>query len=462
MASEALALGLESLVRDLFGDRATLEGLRRLPGGASRETWGLSIRRPGGGEPLQLVLRKDPPGTSGPGTGREAPLLGLAWEAGVPVPRVLSASSDPAQLGAPFVLMEHVEGESIPRRILRDESLGSARERLAGDCGRVLAAIHGVDPDSVGYLDRVDTLEQTEQILRHLGEPHPTFELAIRWLGERRPPVAESRLVHGDFRNGNLIVGPDGIRAVLDWELAHLGDPVEDLGWLCSKAWRFGSNLPVGGFGSYDQLLTSYRKSGGETVDPAVLAWWEAVGTLRWGVLCVLQARTHLSGAVRSVELASIGRRVCEQEWDLLEYLSPSAEARAGADDVRELLQGGEDEVRSGWAPHDEPTAAQLLGAVREFLEEDLAGVLEGRLRFHARVAANVLGIVARELALGERLERAYAAALSRIGMSSDNELVDAIRQGAFDKNLSAVCEVVRTCVAAKLAVANPTYAQLS
>jgi aminoglycoside phosphotransferase (APT) family kinase protein len=132
-------------------------------------------------------------------------------------------------------------------------------------------------------------------------------------------------VVHGDFRNGNLIVGRDGIRAVLDWELAHLGDPMEDLGWLCVKSWRFGQPLPVGGFGAYAQLLDAYERASGRPVDRVALRWWETLGTLKWGIMCIMQAATHTSGAVRSVELAAIGRRVCEQEWDLLALVAPGA-----------------------------------------------------------------------------------------------------------------------------------------
>lgn len=148
--------------------------------------------------------------------------------------------------------------------------------------------------------------------------PNATFELGLRWLDAHRPPTRPAALVHGDFRLGNLIVGPDGLRAVLDWELVHLGDPLEDLGWLCTRAWRFGEAPAVGGFGSIEQLLAAYRAGGGGDVDPAALHWWQVYGTLRWGVICIGQAAVHLAGLQRSVELAAIGRRVCENEHDLL------------------------------------------------------------------------------------------------------------------------------------------------
>ena len=124
--------------------------------------------------------------------------------------------------------------------------------------------------------------------------------------------------MHGDFRNGNLIVGADGLRAVIDWELAHAGDPMEDLGWLCVKSWRFGGAQPVGGFGTRADLFAAYERVSGRAIDPDVAQWWEVFGTVRWGVICIVQAMRHLSGAERSVELATIGRRVAEVEHDVM------------------------------------------------------------------------------------------------------------------------------------------------
>src|SRR5690606_35893920 len=136
---------------------------------------------------------------------------------------------------------------------------------------------------------------------------------------ENRPPASGRRtVVHGDFRNGNLMIDENGVTGVLDWELTHLGDPAEDLGWLCVKAWRFGSPHPVGGFGPREDLLAGYAAAGGTPPTPEELRWWEVFGTLRWTILCRLQAERFLSGADRSIEYAVLGRRVCEQEFDLL------------------------------------------------------------------------------------------------------------------------------------------------
>jgi len=320
MHAQDLAGQLGTVMGTAFDEAVEVGDLTRLPGGASRETWSFSVRGPDG-TTRRLVLRRDPPGAPVSGLGLEAGLLQAAARAGVPVPRVIVAGDRSDGLGAAFMVMEFVEGETIPRRILRDAALAEVRPRLAGQCGQVLATLHRIPPAEVPGLAGGDALEQLRGLLDRLGQPHPAFELGMRWLAETRPARSGQSVVHGDFRNGNLIVGVEGIRAVLDWELAHLGDPLEDLGWLCVKAWRFGSALPVGGFGTVEQLVTAYEGAGGGPVDAASLHWWQVLGTLRWGIICIVQALTHTTGALRSVELAAIGRRVCEVEWDLLELL---------------------------------------------------------------------------------------------------------------------------------------------
>src|SRR6185503_12369798 len=138
----------------------------------------------------------------------------------------------------------------------------------------------------------------------------------------RPAPTARPRLVHGDFRTGNYLADESGVTAILDWEGAHLGDPIEDLGWVCVKSWRFGSiDKPAGGFGSREDLWSAYRRAGGAEIDRARAHWWEVFGTVRWGVICLTQAWRHLSGSVKSMELASIGRRAVETEVDLLQLL---------------------------------------------------------------------------------------------------------------------------------------------
>ncbi len=257
-------------------------------------------------------------------------LLEAAQAAGVLVPRVHLMGDD--SLGAPFFLMERVEGETIARRILRDDEYAVAREKMTEQLGEILASVHRVDPGELakvlpqpieGKSPAESELQRIEGTFRSIApQPHPAFELAIRWLKGHLPPAAEPTLVHGDFRLGNLIVGPDGVRSVLDWELAHVGDPMEDLGWVCVRSWRFGNDdRPVAGVGQREDLFRAYEAAGGRKVDPATARWWEVFGNLRWGVMCIMQARAYLDGLSKSVELATIGRRSAETEWELLNLL---------------------------------------------------------------------------------------------------------------------------------------------
>lgn len=270
--------------------------MRRLPGGASRETW---YFEDGG---LRLVLRKNPPGRpSMLPMATEAALLRAAADAGVPVPAVREVRDD-------GYVMDFIEGETIPRRILRDPPPG-----MAAQIGEILARIHSIEPPLPPPAE--PAVARYRALYDSLGEPHPALEYAFRWLADHEPPARAPRLVHGDFRLGNFIVGPQGIFAVLDWELAHTGDPMEDLGWLLVRSWRFD------GIGTREDLFHAYEKESGEAVDPKVVRYWEVFGNLKWGIICVAQAMAHLTGAHRSVELATVGRRAAEAEFDLLELI---------------------------------------------------------------------------------------------------------------------------------------------
>jgi hypothetical protein len=303
-------------------------------------------------------------------------------------------SSHGPGLGTAGMVMRRIDGETIARRILRDEQYAPARPLLVGQLAEVAARLHALNvPD---FFPEPDPLVQLREQLDSFGRPSEVFELALAELDRTRPQARPPALVHGDFRLGNLIVGPAGLRAVLDWELTHSGNPAEDLGWLCVRAWRFGAALPVAGLGSREELLGAYQAAGGSDISLAELRWWEIAGTLRWGVICLTQAWAHLSGAHRSVELAAIGRRVCEQEWDLLLLLQPEAAARAAR--LRPRPTG---QARPEPAPYGRPTASELIEAVREYLLGSVRPATDGQVAFHARVAANALGIVAREVELG-------------------------------------------------------------
>ena len=316
---------LARVIGRFVGIPVEVGGLRRCSGGASRETWALDATdRDGRVHPL--ILRRDPEGqANADNRAAEFAVLAAAGRAGVPVPRVRALLEAGDDLGAGFV-MDRVEGETIPRRILRDDEFAEARDLLTAQAGMTAARIHAVDPHSLPKLPTLtarDQIVQQRDYLDAFGEPHPALELGLRWLEERAPAErTPPALVHGDFRNGNFIVGAEGIRAVLDWELAHLGDPIEDLGWLCVKSWRFGNaDRVAGGFGDLDDLIRAYSGAGGVAADEDTVRFWVVLGTVKWAVICAGQALVHVNGIVRSVELAALGRRVAEMEWDLLDLL---------------------------------------------------------------------------------------------------------------------------------------------
>ena len=444
MTPDELAARLQDLLRRELDDPGIeLHDLRRLTGGASRETWAF-----GAGDDRFILQRER---TGSPRTGAmaiEASMLRAAASAGVPVAPLVSASGEPGELGAGYLVSRFVEGETIARKILRDDEFATARQRLAADCGRALAAIHSIPTDAVTGLERTDQIAQYRQVLDDFGDPHPTFEHAFRWLDANRPPSSGDAVVHGDFRLGNLMVGPDGLEAVIDWELAHLGDPMEDLGWLCTRAWRFGSELPVGGVGPYDQLFDAYAEASGRPVEREVVRWWEVLGTLKWGIMCIMQARAHLEGMSRSMELAAIGRRVCENEHDLLLLLEPDALAAAVA---RPTPAGA-----SQAGLHGRPTAAELLEAVREWVAGDVRETASGRVGFHSRVAENVLATLERQVTMGAAMEADHGDRLASLGVADDLAFAAGVRDGSLGGD-----EVVRAMaesVVDKLRVANPRW----
>jgi aminoglycoside phosphotransferase (APT) family kinase protein len=456
-SAEQLVAPLEAALSPLLGP-VRVHTPRRLTGGASRETWAVDAEDDRGVR-HELVLRRDPPGRPGPrgAMALEARAIALAHAAGVAVPEVLIDSDSPETWGAAGMVMRRVAGEALGRRILRDEQLQDARNGLVEQCAAALAGLHAVDADLLVDAPEFDPLVAMRALLDDLGHPVPTFEYALRWLERHRPPATGRAVVHGDFRLGNLLVDRTGLTAVLDWELVHVGDPIEDLGWFCVRAWRFGAELPVAGLGTREELLDAYVAAGGTRVAPEVLRWWEAYGTLRWGVICLTQTAVHLRGDLRSVELAAIGRRVCETEWDLLLLLAPEAAAAAL---TRHESDRSEDAPDRGHGLHGRPDAVDLVDAVREFLSDQVVGGSEGSLSYHARVAANVLGMVSRELAAGERPLQRRALALAGLGVLDEEGLCAALRAGVLEDRDDQVVEVLAEGVVERVAVANPRYLQ--
>ncbi|MCV7065344.1 phosphotransferase family protein [Mycolicibacterium farcinogenes] len=318
-----MVTGLAEVLAPTLGTGVTVQNLRELTGGASRTTWSFDAVTESGRRPL--ILRTGAPDEVHAGMELEAAAQRAAALAGAPVPHVLVADDSVAALGDPFLICDFIGGQTIVRRIQRTLN-DAGRARLLTQCAQALAAIHRAEPpDSPGLVEQ-DQMAQWREQLDQMGDTTATFEWVFRWLAANRPPASPTRLVHGDFRMGNVIVDDSGLAAVLDWELVHLGEVYEDLAWFCIRAWRFGApaGLGAGGLGSIESFLNAYESAGGAALDRSAMRWWLVLATLRWGVICRYQAERHLSGQTRSVELATIGRRVCETEWDLLTLLDGS------------------------------------------------------------------------------------------------------------------------------------------
>jgi aminoglycoside phosphotransferase (APT) family kinase protein len=326
-SEEAVRSALVALAPRLCPAARTISGLMRLPGGATQEIWRFDLDSPEGSQPL--IMRRAPGGDRrsqvGVDLNVEAQLIAAARSSGVSAPEVHYVLTPEDGLGHGFI-MEFVAGETLGGRIVKAESLAGARETLAYSCGQILARIHSIDPGGfpgLAHQTPADLIEQWHAAYRLDSIRRPVFDLAFHKLSAScPPPPVKAHLVHGDFRNGNLIIGPEGVRAVLDWELAHIGDPMEDLGWLSVNSWRFGRiEKPVGGFGEYADLYAGYEAAGGSRVNREMATWWEMFGTLRWGVMC-----TGSLAAFRSVdatvERAMIARRTSETEIDLLRLMA--------------------------------------------------------------------------------------------------------------------------------------------
>jgi aminoglycoside phosphotransferase (APT) family kinase protein len=328
MSVDVLA-ALPALARRLGGEDAVLAAAERLSGGASMETWAFSLEAPGQRR-RDLILRRrsapfDPDTSRSTSLAAEAALIRAVRVQGAPAPPLVHLCDDEDGLGECHIT-ERIAGETLGRRIVADPRFDAVRPKLARQCGEVLAQIHATSPPVAADLKTADflvELSRYEDTYRASGAERPVLELAFQYLKKHAPETASPVLLHGDFRNGNLMINPEtGVAAVLDWELSHIGDPAEDLGWICVNSWRFGRpDRPVGGFGDYADLLSGYEAAGGRPVPLSRVRAWQALGSLKWGVMCLMMYLSWAGGTAASVERPMIGRRVSETEIDLIHLL---------------------------------------------------------------------------------------------------------------------------------------------
>ena len=316
-----------ALVRHGGADGADGEvrALQRLTGGATKQTWAFDWASHGRTERLVLQQMTETPAASGRppklSAEEDAALMVVAREHGVPAPALRLVLDPTGPLGRGYVT-ERVDGETLGRKLVTDAALAPARAVLAHQCGTALAAIHRLPVQLLPFLQVLspaDELRLYVAQLEGLERRHAALAYAVRWVADHLPARWTHAVVHADFRAGNLIVGPDGLRCVLDWEIARIGDPMQDLGVLCLRTWRFGGALPVGGFGTREDLYAAYEAAGGERIDPERVRFWEVFNNLKWAISCVRRGSARRAdGRPAGIELGAIGRRLEEPLWDLL------------------------------------------------------------------------------------------------------------------------------------------------
>jgi aminoglycoside phosphotransferase (APT) family kinase protein len=271
--------------------------VQRIHGGASRETYRLRLlwREAGDARERRLVLRRDPEGSLIE-TERATEFLAYRAFQGseVPVPEILWLEEDPRWLARPFFVMAEVEGcQSSPEALLTPP-LAAHLEHVGEQKWTILGAVARADPGSLGLTDAMQTVGPGECWRRELARwervldedelcPQPIGRAAIRWLRRHPPPPARRlAVVHGDFRTGNFLVDGSGtIRAVLDWEMCHLGDPLEDLAWSLNRIWCWARDDRAGGLLPRARAVEIWQKTSGLRADPAALHWWDLFSSVK-------------------------------------------------------------------------------------------------------------------------------------------------------------------------------------
>jgi aminoglycoside phosphotransferase (APT) family kinase protein len=438
-----------------------LVSCERLTGGANQETYRIlfSDRQ---GRQTKLALRRAAGGSQtsqeaiNVGLPTEARLFQIAREANVPSPQVLRVFNPDDGLGDGFI-MDWLDGETIGSRIVKAPELNDIRPRLAEQCGRILARIHAIDTSTNNLTEMLNTVSPAKNVedtwarYRELDTPQPMIDYTARWLLDHLPNNPRICLVHNDFRNGNLMVDTSGVIGVLDWEIAHLGDPMRDLGWLCTNSWRFGrSDLPVGGFGDYADLISAYEAESEVKVDLDHLRFWEVFGSFWWAVGCLRMAQQYRDGPDRTVERPAIGRRSSECQVDCVNLLIPGAvEIIASADSAND---------------QNLPKTDELVESVSAFLINDVVAATDGRIKFLSRVASNSLQIVRRELTSEPALQINELRGLQALFQCEDSlgalrwRLVNALRDGQLDLNDVELATQLRNVTVNRLAVDQPKY----
>lgn len=330
----------------------------RLPGGAIQDNYLLDVEVTGGpwhGD-HSFVLRTDAPtGVAASLTrAQEFAVLKVAHAAGVSAPEPLLLCRDTEVLGRAFFIMKRLPGIAQGHRLTREPALVPDGDALAYALGANLARIHAIRPPwsdaierasqavtyhaSLVHADELDsiapppanpalaTIAEYRGWLDRLDDAYPALEWGLRWCERHAPQVFDVALIHRDYRTGNYLVDNGRLAGVLDWEFAGWGDPLEDIGWLTARCWRFsGVDREAGGIAPIEPLLAGYESVAGRRISRADLDYWQVMAHLRWAIIALQQAQRHMGGGERSLELALTGRIVHELEYEVLQLITRSA-----------------------------------------------------------------------------------------------------------------------------------------
>ncbi len=463
LSAEEMHTRLERVLANVFTDFESLEIVERLSGGASQETYRIELTR--GGKPAVLALRRASGGIEGevtaahPGLAVEALLMQTAAQAGVPEPKVHYVLRSEDGVGAGFI-MQWLDGFTLGAQIVKTPELAEIRPQLARRCGEVLAQIHGIDLVASGldqhlqHQSAEEYVRQTWQRYQDFNTPQPMIDFTARWLLDHLPENTTPALVHNDFRNGNVMIDVSGIVAVLDWEVAYIGDPMRDLGWILTHSWRFGrDDLPVGGFGEVADLFAGYESVSGTSVDPEAVRFWQIFGSFWWSVGCLGMAEHYRNGPDKTVERPAVGRRSSECQVDCVNLLIPGSVVLEQPQTAAAAMPGMD----------------ELLTSVSDFLRDDVMAHTQGRLQFLARVAANSLDIVKREQTLAapclvneEKRLRELFSEREDSTLALDDlrwRLVYALRDGSMVLDSELLHAHLRATVVNQIAIDQPRYA---
>ena len=309
---------LEAYLSRTGGGAVRVEGLTHIPGGASRETYGFDAVEADGSR-RGLILRRDPVGSL-IDTDREVEFLAYrSFHGRVPVPEPVVLEAQGAELDRPFFLMQRVDGGQVASVVQADpyaphaEVLGEAFFAALGaiaatplDGLALTSALAAPSPDTAW---RVALDEWAGVIFRDERHPQPIVRAAIRRLYANPPPPAQRiSVVHGDYRSGNFLHDGQGrLLALLDWEMAHLGDPLEDLAWAFDPLWGHGDERRVAGLLTPDAAIAAWERASGLTVDPAAFAWWRLFNAVKGQAIWTTSGKRFVESGGQDLVLGFAG-----------------------------------------------------------------------------------------------------------------------------------------------------------